>query len=304
MQGPTEGGVLAPTDETLLYTLTSGIASLSYGETEGYDLEALTKFQSALTSEISDVDNSTPIMLEQAYDLMLTAIENSYLYGDLTHADGNYNLPKPEALVSTLNIINAKLSALNPQDAFYSYWNFKLHLDKALTYRNGGYYPEAMQILATEGIWATGQQLERTGYWNCICEAEKGYYDETVGPEEYTIALEICRSLYSGATYKRLPGTDQQKGTGYVFSEPDLVDGLKFYPQPVTGKLTLELACGFAGDIDYDITSTDGRMIRAGKLTWNGGSQNELDLENLQPGLYIITVQLAGSKNSFTISKH
>lgn len=302
-QGLTEGGVFDATSESLLATLSDGIAALSYGENDNNDLVALGKFQFALTGTLSNTDNSTDLMLRQAHDLMLSATENSYLFGDLPHTGGNYALEKPTELTATLGIIGTRLTGLSPQDSSYSYWNFKLHLDKALTYRNAGYYPDALQVLATEGLWATGQQLQRTGFWNCICQAEKDYFDETIAPEEYGLALENCRSLYAGASYKRQPGSGERERTGYLFSEPSLVEGLKFYPQPATDYLTLELPEGFAGEMKYDITSTDGRLVRSGSLKWDGGSQNTLDLKPLSPGIYILGLTMNGQVRHVTVEK-
>ncbi len=285
---PNNGGLLVGSGNSLLNEVYLGLQELSYGSGEGDDLTALGHFQIALTDEITSPDQGTDALLRHTYEWMLSATENSYLFGHLPHTEGEYSLEKPAAMQTSLNIISSRLANLNPQASDYDYWNFKLHLDMVLTLRNGGYYPEALDVLAG-AFWVGEIQEQRGGYWTCICETEKDFYDGTIEPEAYALAIQACRIQHLGATYKRAndPGP---VSTGYLISDFAEETNLRVYPQPVSDKLSLVLNNGFIGEAEYQLMDVSGKKVESGSLVFDGLGST-LHVHPLPKGVYFLNLK-------------
>lgn len=95
-----------------------------------------------------------------------------------------------------------------------------------------------------------------------------------------------------------------QKG-GLVISTPELnpnTKSISIYPNPADNEITVEIPALHNKTLTYEIHDISGRKIKVGNITSNYA--NTLDISELTPGYYIITVtgtELKPSKSKFMV---
>ena len=270
---------------TVKEALLLAIPNITVGEEEQDDLTALDDLQEILLQKSSSTDADENDLLQIGYDLLHMAMGNAYKFGQLTNTANNAQSVEREVQRS-IDIMDDMLSGLlNSANATYYAQNFNLELDKAQTYRLGGYYNEAMAVLSKQNQWATGTDLLRTGFWTCICKAERDYVDGTIDAERLMTELEQCNTTYKGYNFKK--GDDPFKYSFQIMSSTDDNLKLSLYPQPATGKVQLELNGSYAGSMMVTIHDVTGRQVLSQNIKWDGISQT-LDIKGLPAGTYMI----------------
>jgi hypothetical protein len=302
LQSPSSGGLVGTTGSNPQDLVIEGIENLSYGDVANNDPNALDMFQTILTSQISNPDNNTSILLEHSYGLMLTALENCFYYDFFQYEGGDTTAVIHNEVQAVQQIIDTALSNLNPQDSGYYRDRFYFNLNKVMSYRNGGFYDAALNHLEFRNNWVLGnEQTQRANYWNCICEAEAGYFSEELSADEYTSAREYCELTYAGYNYKR--GVQAENPGGYIFAENASANILNLYPQPVINNLNLEFSEALVGKEKLEIIEMSGKRVSQRQVQL-AGKVLSLDCSKLEPGMYIIKLtHEAGTTSSRLIKK-
>jgi len=75
----------------------------------------------------------------------------------------------------------------------------------------------------------------------------------------------------------------------------------KVYPNPTSGKITVEFTSLSGGNYNMTVTDMSGRKVLAEDVKANSGmNQHQLDLENANPGMYMLYIKDGNGKISVT----
>lgn len=266
----------------LSQALDQALSDLSFGENVRDDKAALQMLIAILQGTVADQDANTVAYLNLAYNGMHQALNQAYQQDQLQHNKGEALAPVQE-LDQVVGIANDWLLPLNPLDSSDHALIFQLNLDKVHAYRVAGHYTEALNLLINRANWTFDfVQSQRASYWNCVCEQERDYFAEEIPAEEFDYGLELCRQSFAGFTYKRgnspLPAAQSIEGT------------LEAYPQPVEDVLSIELASQHLEEIDIELFSLGGQLVRKEILRPSEGLF-KLDMSGLKSGLYVIHIK-------------
>lgn len=289
ISSPTLGGVVNTYGKNLKTLLVTQAQNISFGNFVASDLQTLDTLQTILESGITGGDVSTAELLDITYELMLTALENCYTLGHLTYTPSNITGPLHTELSRSIALIDSQLVVLDPADSSDTPLIFKFNLDKAMSYRNGAFYSQALAQLASRSSWSfSTTDVNRSNYWDCIIRAEHDVLTGTIDEEEYTLVRSGCEATYSGFTYKDNSG--KELDPGYLYNS-FTKEEVKFnvYPNPAVDKFNLDIAFSYDEII---LSSQSGVMVREYKFE-NGHSY---PLEGLAPGVYIISVKGVNNK--------
>ena len=270
--------------------------SLSLYENPGNDLWSLNRLTHLQTTTVTAPDGNTDYIRNIGYSVMFDALANAYENEQLMHSEGEGGA-KPAEFTSVTQIIDNRINDLDPMDSADHNAYFSEHLAKTHTYRTGGYYSDALNLLGGSSSWTfNNTQSQRASYWECICEAEDGYYSGTLPQEEFAYEVENCNVQHAGYNYKRSPEQVSSDHSDEEFS-------IELYPQPVKDWLRLQMSFLDGENVKIEITDISGRVVLEQKAEWAGNYQS-LDLSSLQKGSYLLHLESRRNLNhTFKILK-
>jgi hypothetical protein len=287
---PASGGLINSNSFPLTSLRTAALEAIdmiSIGEEQRDDATALVRIIEILNTTVSQPDAFTHRIHAVVYQQMHQALSNAFQSGSLLNVQGDASTGVNDTVADAIAIVNQFIASKNPSDSTHQSFYFKYHLDKAHAYRVSGHYSLALSVLANAQNWTFNhQQSQRASYWTCVCDAEYAYYSDELAPEEFNNQIANCNIQFAGYNYKRMV---PEVGAGYAIPTVTKMD-VRLYPQPVANALFLELTASFEGKVPYSILDVTGKTIQTGNLNWTG-TQQELDVTMLNPGLYMIQLQ-------------
>ena len=251
-----------------------------------------------LEATFTNRDASYQALRHMAIGASMSALENSFQYEHLIHAEGGAVLTEVQRFIDILDI---ELDSLSDIDSNDHQAIFRYTLNKTQVYRVAGNYAEAMALFGNYTNWTfNNTQSMRALYWECICDAEKQLYDETIGIEDFGSLTEQCDLNFAGFNYKR--AEEVAEGSGIAVEV--VLSNVSLYPQPVKQKLTVNFTGGFYGASDYTVLNTNGQLVLRDKINWKGTSMEQINLSVLTPGLYFITLDFGElGRKTYKITK-
>ena len=271
--------------ETVKEALLESLDSLTVTGEQLNDVHALDDLQEILLERSHSTDQDEQKLLKITYDLMQMAFGNAYKYGQLVNTENNASVVE-SAVNRSIAIIDSIIGNLDSSQAVFYSRNFNYHLDKAQTYRLGGYYDQALTVLAGEYGWAEGDDLLRTGFWTCVCEAERDYVEEEIDDDGLMEALETCHTTYAGHNYKKENNRPVNFYQTYSDDQYPIKD-IYVFPNPASDYLNLQLAQSFNGNVAFSIFDVAGKLVLYKKQNWTGIS-GQLNVQNLATGVYTL----------------
>jgi hypothetical protein len=264
--------------------LTNAIYNITFDENEAADLTAYLDLMDLLEATFTNKDASYKALRHMAIGASMSALGNSFQYEHLVHAEGGAVLAEVQRFI---DILDNELDSLSDIDSNDHSAIFRYTLNKTQVYRVAGNYSEALALFGNYTNWTfNNTQSMRAQYWECICDAEKQLYDETIGIEDFGYLTEQCDINFAGFNYKRAPETNEGSGIPVEI----LLSNVSLYPQPVNEKLTIQFSGGFNGASDYTIFNNSGQLVLQDKIVWKGTSIEQINLSTLPIGLYFITL--------------
>lgn len=264
------------------------IEGVSFGEKILRDDSALVKIIDLLSSPIEEENANTGLVQMVLYNQMHQALGNAYQYGYLKNVQnegGSIN----DTVIDVVDVIQAKLDAINSTDSNAYIDIYRYNLDKAFAYRVSGHYDAAMQVFDNSHAWATTyEQSQKAGYWECVCAVEKAYFDGELSAEDYRHQLMDCRSLYAGYTTKSSLQTMPFAKPGTSSWKPEY--RLSTYPIPTSSNISIHIDPGFQGDMSFTVTDLSGKILDDGIWKWSGASY-DYDVSRFPKGTYLIKVK-------------
>lgn len=299
-QYPTGGGfIFIPGTSdylSLKQAALEGVEELSLVDEERNDLLALQRFIAILNASVLQANASTEGILQVAYKGMFNALNNAYQNKQLLNSEG-LGIAKPTELTGLIQVINSKITALAPTlDSNDMAPYFQFHLDKVHSYRVSGFYDDAIYELDQSSTWTFNyEQMQRAGYWNCVCEAEQDYHLGELKEERFMYKLDECHLAFAGYNYKT-NGRYQNSSL-----EKQIV--FNFHPQPVVDELHLFASPAINERVQLSVIDLSGRLLENRTVNWVGNT-NTLDLIHLKTGIYFIKiVSISFSKTLKIIKK-
>lgn len=268
---------------TLKKAALEGVEELSLVEEERNDLLALQRFLVILNASVSQPDASTQGILQSVYKGMFNALNNAYQNKQLINAEGS-GLTKPVELIGLVQVVNSRIAALSPNlDSLDMVPYFQFHLDKVHGYRVAGFYDDAIYELNLSSSWTFNyEQIQRAGYWNCVCKAEQAYHLGELKEESFMYRLDECNLAFAGYNYK----------TNERYQNPSLDKQIvfDFHPQPVLDDLNLFISPAINSNVKLTISDLSGRLLESLMVNWQGNT-HILDLNHLKTGVYFINME-------------
>ena len=232
-----------------------------------------------------------------AYEGLLQAFNATLQQGQIAHNEGEPN-PVDVDVDRVIAVIDDFIADVNPLDSNDHGAYFNYHLDKVHSYRVAGYYSEALAELASKAQWTFNHtQQQRTGYWQCVCEAEQDYYSGELPAEEFAYSLEQCQNTYRGYAYK-----NERTSIADLLREPQQEQVIEVYPQPVVETLNIMADQAIDGNTRVRIYNIQGALMLSEELEMQGGEM-AIDMRSLPPGLYIVTLNNHKLNNNFRVLK-
>lgn len=105
---------------------------------------------------------------------------------------------------------------------------------------------------------------------------------------------------YSSNTFGGV-GSHSSNKTALAESVLSPMEGVQVYPNPFSGRLTVELPNETAGEAVVHLMDMTGRTLLTGQ---HGDGQLELSTADLAPGIYLLQIQLDGVVQSHKLVKH
>jgi hypothetical protein len=278
--------------------LTNAIYNITFDENEADDFTAYLDLMDLLEATFTNKDASYKALRHMAIGASMSALENSFQYEHLTHAEGGAVLTEVQRFI---DVLDNELDSLSDIDSNDYNAIFRYTLNKTQVYRVAGNYAQALAIFGNYTSWTfNNTQSMRAQYWECICAAEKQLYDETIGIEDFGYLTEQCDINFAGFNYKRAPEPNEGSGIPVEI----LLSNVSLYPQPVNEKLTIQFSGGFNGASDYTIFNNSGRLVLQDKISWKGTSMVQINLSALPVGLYFIKLDFGElGRKTYKITK-
>ncbi len=273
------------------------LEEVSFGEYQNNDLLALDELHVILQANLTNPDAYTPQIRDIALKGLMQSLTNAYESSDLAHNEGD-----PEgSVVSQMNEVIQSLddfiTGLGSIDSTNQNQYFRYHLDKVHAYRAGGYYLQALNILANRSNWTFDYtQQMRSDFWNCICTAENDYYIGELSAEALSGAITTCNETYAGYNYKK-----PEKPA--IAKEVQEVASFQFYPQPVEDRLYFNIIPLPEGEVEYQVYNLNGSLLQNGTIHHWQAEDQSIAVSSLSPGMYFMTLRLNAKTQRFRFIK-
>ncbi len=275
--------------------LDQALSQLSFGEEIRNDKGALETLIAILQGNINQHDANTQAYLNLAYNGMHQALNQAYQQNQLQHNAGE-PVPPVVELNNVIGIVDDLLLPLSFTDSLHHAMIFQLHLDKVHAFRVAGHYNEAISVLSNRQNWTFDYtQSQRAGYWNCVCEKEEAYFTGDIRAEEFDYGLDQCRQSFAGYTYKR------ENLLAQAARESE--NKIDAYPQPVKDVLSIKLYDQSIKEVELEVYSAGGYLVKHERLNVDNEIFN-LDMSELQAGLYLIHLDLGKGKEVLKVFKY
>ncbi|TXI86842.1 MAG: T9SS type A sorting domain-containing protein, partial [Crocinitomicaceae bacterium] len=86
----------------------------------------------------------------------------------------------------------------------------------------------------------------------------------------------------------------------YLGLDETALDGFKMYPNPTDGLVYIAYE-GVANVFNYEVTDLNGRKVAEKQNAINGTSVTEIDLNNVENGIYMIRVFNTNAQKTFRV---
>lgn len=298
---PTEGGAVSAEggySGTFRAGALDALQYVSSGENIYDDLLALQKINGLMLAGVSNPDSYTEKIKAHLYYHMHTSLSQAYQFGGLLNTE-NGATEVIEEVSDVISIIDERMSSYDPNDSTTFGVKFRSTLDKVHAYRVSGYYDLALSLLYNSSQWTfDNEQSMRAGYWQCACEAERSFFQEEIGPEDFGQVMDDCKQQYAGYTRKH---SRAARGESNAIEQP-LLKVENIYPQPVSKELTVELNFSTEKPVDYQISDVSGKVLQSGK-EFGEDKKLHFNVSRLSVGVYFLSLDLNGKTEVVKFSK-
>ncbi len=281
--------------DNLREALLDAADSISTDEEVFNDLFATYQLYEAVIHVNHDQTNDTKeLQLRLGYELLMRAYGNAFKHGQLMHSE-NDEPTEDDTTAKVIEVIDDFVTQLDTSLVSYDALKFKFYLDRALVLRLGGFLDLAIADLNAMEYWADEDELQRIGYWKCVCTAEQTFWDnggENV--DQLQMELESCDIQFAGFNFKTLPSSNSEL-VFQKFSPSERVELVDVFPQPARSSFTVELNEPFAGQVKMELLTVDGALVQVQDLNWQG-KRREVSAKNLASGIYILKLNFGGGR--------
>lgn len=138
----------------------------------------------------------------------------------------------------------------------------------------------------------------RAGYWQCVCEAERAFFEDEMSAEDFDQVIENCKQQYVGYTSKSSSANPRIKNV--VESNHKMV--LSSYPQPTSGRLTVVLSEPVLCLLSYQVSDVSGKILLKNSMLPDN-QEMKLDVSRLPVGVYFLSISFNSGTEVVKFSK-